>query len=378
MSRDKKIVILISVGSFLAGFFFVFEGNSFKNKNEITSQKKSYDSVVSTTKKAISRPAEYFSGKNYADLSKKLQGNLTSDDCARLFEEEFDFIKKTNTILFITPKMYLILQKWGEVAPRQALEKITIHENANHWVGPLFSSWAKKNPEAAVAFYAESQDRFVGKNPAVLYAISSQWAQHAPEKAWEWLQAQKGKKAEFGRQFLNSEDSVVSIISYQHPEKALAFLKNLDADILERNAYVLGQNGEKFSPGSDEWMNKLSEKSRSQAEAGRIMAQTKGDLDEIKKQISTFDEEKQKILAQNLSYPLLEESRLDIRDRIDWIMDFIPEESLPDITDFFIKKHLLEDKANAEKWLDSLPPGKKKDRLLEYLKPEPPIPFYPK
>lgn len=378
MSRDKKIVSLISVGSFLAGFFFVFEWDGSKNQNEDTSQKNSYDAVPDTTKKAVSRPAEYFSGKSYADLSKKLQGNLTSDDCARLFEEEFDFIEKTNTILFITPKMYLILQKWGEIAPRQALEKITIHENATHWVFPLFSSWAKKNPEAAAAFYAESQDRFVGKNPAVLSAISSQWAQHAPEKAWEWLQSQKGKKAEFGRQFLNSEDSIVSIISYQHPEKALTFLNNLDADILERNAYILGQNAEKFSPASDEWMNKLSAQSRIQAEAGRIMAQTKGDLNEIKKQISTFDEEKQKIIAQNLSYPLLEESRLDIRDRIDWIMDFIPEDSLPDITDFFIKKHLLEDKVNAEKWLNSLPPGKKKDRLLEYLKPEPPIPFYPK
>lgn len=373
MSRDNKIVILVSVGLFLAGFFFAFERRSVKNGVGLAPQKNRSTTHTETKRWTVSSSQESLPKESYAAFIKMLEGKLTSDDCARLFQDEFTSVqKKTSGVLF-NEKMDLILQKWGEIAPKQALEKVTVNEYGRYGVRAVFRSWAKKNPEAAAAFFSESQDRLIGKNPGILSEISGEWAKHSPEKAWEWIQSQDKSKADFGKAITDGEDYIVRAVADLPSEKALVFLNNLDPAILARNAYVLGEKAEQFSPKSDEWMAKLPESSRLQAESGKMMSQTQGDLEEIKKKIASFDAEKQKIIAQELSCPILEASRLDIKERIDWIMDAVPEKSLPDVTDFFIKSYLLEDKVNAKKWVDSLPHGKKKERLLKYMEPPPRI-----
>lgn len=372
MTRDNKIVILVSIGLFLIGFFFAFERDGVKNRERLAPEK-SQSAASSEKKRAVSSSQESLPEESYAAFIKTLEGKLTSDDCARLFEDEFTSVQRKTSGVTFNEKMYLILEKWGEIAPKQALEKITVNENGRYGVIPVFKSWAKKNPEAAAAFFSESQDRLIGKNPGILSVISGEWAKHSPEKAWEWIQSQDKSKADFGEAIIDGEDYIVRAVADLPSEKALAFLNDLDPAILARNAYDLGEKAEQFSPNSDEWMKKLPENSRLQAEIGKMITQTKGDLEEIKKELSSFDAEKQKLFAQELSMPILDASRLDIKERIDWIMDTIPQESLPDTTNFFIKSYLLEDKGNAKKWVDSLPPGKKKERLLKYMEPPPRI-----
>lgn len=361
-----KTPIIVSTSAFLAGLLFSMVIEKEEDHSDTTSSKLTLNTVSPTSKQKM--PVAQFqqdtSQENYAQFSARMQKELTSEEMEKIFDELF-----SSSISDFDPKMSLLLQKWGEIAPKSALEKIKNNKGSIDWAYPVFMGWAKKNPEAAATYYSESRDRYVKNNFLVLVAISTQWTMYSPQNTWDWLQTQNGKTI-FNREFQYCKDVVINTLAENSPEKIPQFLEKLNMEDKERNAYALGEKWASAPvAGTDEWMGQLSEKGTLKAKAGQLMASSQGDLNEIQKSLSQFDEETQKKIIKELAYPLLETGNADIKDRISWLMDSMPNA----LSNFGIKRRIndwiSEDKIDATKWIHSLPEGENKKQLLKLGKP---------
>lgn len=348
------------MGSYFFGVFLVLLGSDSRKEENTASTAVSY-SVVETknvTQRVKSSPDDF------VYFAKRLEGNLDAQDCEKMFDEMFAQMNKPASSPLISAKMQMLLEKWGKVAPKQALEKIKITGGAQYWVLPVFRGWMEKSPENAVAFFNESQDPLVKKNNWLPLIIAGTWANYSPQKAWDWVQLPSNRQS-FGSNYQYFKNEIVSALVDKHPEQISQFLGKFSEEDVDNNAYLLGEKWVTDHSEAREWLEKLPEKSKTKAEAGVIMGTSKGDLNSIKSQLASFDEDKQKALFNELAEPMLEASRLDMKDRVDWIMDMTSDESYPANIQFYINKWLLEDWENSRKWVDSLPPGDKKERVLK-------------
>lgn len=360
MFKKNKVIILYALGAYLLGFFLFFNGDHPKNEEKYVKEKVKTPPIKGELRPEISNRSQ----DNFVFFVKKLASNLSADDCEKMFDEMFDEMNKPASSPLISKKMQMLLEKWGKVAPKQALEKIKSTGGAQYWVLPVFRGWMEKSPENAVAFFNESQEPLIKKNNWLPLTIAGTWANYSPQKAWDWVQLPSNRQS-FGNNYQYFKNEIVRALVDKHPEQISQFLGKFSEEDVDNNAYLLGEKWVTDHSEAREWLEKLPEKSKAKAEAGVIMGTSKGELNSIKSQLASFDEDKQKALFNELAEPMLEASRLDMKDRVDWIMDMTSDERYPANIQFYINKWLLEDWENSRKWVDSLPPGDKKERLLK-------------
>lgn len=199
----------------------------------------------------------------------------------------------------------------------------------------------------------------MGKNSDLVFTIATNWAEFAPEKAWDWLQTQNGKTVS-GMNFQQCRDFVIMQCVAKQPQQFSSFMGKMDDADFQRNALnmgmVLAEKREEFA----QLLQKLTPESQLKAEVGKITSLSKGEFDGVKEQLSSFDEEKQLKLAGELAPLLLNATCLDMKERIGWVVEKLPEEKWPD---YEIRRWLRDDREGAQAWLESLPAGTKKEKL---------------
>lgn len=363
MNNKWKRIILLAIVPFFAGILVVSGWNEKTAKAEGDTTTGSTLKPFGQSKK--SQPLLESEAGYYSTFAARVQKSLTAEECSKLFDELRSSKDNLLSSFAFNAQMKLLMKKWGKVAPRQALEKIKSTGSNRELMLPVFQGWAENDPETAAAFFNESKDSAVKLSFLVPFGIASEWAKHSPQQAWDWLESQKGKSI-FGDNYQFSRDSIIGSMAEKHPEQIASFIDRMTEKDFEKNAYTLGEQSAGISVGVPEWFEKLPEKAKIKAEAGRLMALTGGDLESVKTQFSALDKEKQKVMMNELAPRLLNQSRLDMQERVDWIMDMTLDRANPPGIEYAINKWMLEDWADSKKWLDSIPPGKKKERLLEF------------
>lgn len=374
MVNQKKLLFFISLLTCTMGYLFSWGWESITVPDNVPKA----PTISSPSKKRFSLSGNnrteshsFIKTSNNQDAEKgslylfvkKLHGNLEPHEYSTLFDELLSSSFSSESSL----KMSLLLNKWGKTAPRQALEKILGMEDVNvYWIPEILGYWAEKDPDNAISFYLESQDSRIKANPYIVRYLCGNWAKHDPRKAWDWLHAQKGGLLDSHFQW--AKNSIACSVADHHPEQIPEFIKKLNDRDLEGTVYFLGEKWGEIHPESSEWVERLDESKRIPAEAGRIMGSAKGELKNILTLLSSFDKEQQTAIAKELAIPLLAPGGLDTKDKVDWILDTIPEEQLNTSIRKNIQKWLYEDRAEAEKWINSLPTGSKKEKLQKMFK----------
>lgn len=295
-----------------------------------------------------------------------LRGKISSEDCEKLFNDIFISRGNPAEDLLLERKLYLLLEKWGQISPRHALDKIKKYGNYAGLNFRIFKGWAEKNPEAVAAFFDETQDPFLKNKSGILLALSGKWASQDPVKAWDWLQARE-KTIPFKHQLRSCKVMIIRRMVDRFPAQIPQFISKLEASDLQENAYVLGEKWGEYKKNSSEWLDNLPRDIQIKAQAGRIMGETKENFKDIDQKLASFDQEQQQEILNELAFSLLDSSCMDTPDRLNWLMERLPEESISSDLRFHIKKWTEEDK-DAKPWIDSLPDGKKKEYLLNIYK----------
>lgn len=265
---------------------------------------------------------------------------------------------------------YHLFNKWGKIAPKQALEKINL---ASHRVFPqmhgvVYYAWAENDPEAVAHYYEELSDVKGEETQWLPYVISSCWAKYSPEKAWSWLEGRKDRLPE--EDYEEAKKMTAKKIAEEFPQESLPYLNSLDEKTRESLLFSLSLkwNQEKEDQIPHAWIQNQPEQARACYEAGRIMAVSKGELKSLQNQISQLPEEQQSRVIEEITIPLIRSGGLNMNEKVDWIISSLSEEQIS--TNLEIREELgswfLEDRSDAEAWWKNLPEGKKKEALKKH------------
>lgn len=297
-------------------------------------------------------------------LINRLRGRPSQATLEDLFDKIFS---QTNPLAFRSGSVpYIIMQKWGETAPIQGLERLKTLSYGQLMVSSVFLGWANKDPEAAIAFYNEHYATSSHRNMSdAIDGLVQGYALHSPMKACDWLMSKKDALPE--EVYENAQYIFLRNTALKHPELIPSLLEKTGTERLGNAAYNLGLCWDYESNPSPDWLQTLPEDSRLKAESGRIMAQSKGNLEKIKTALSALSEEEQIKVTQELAIPIFVEGAFDLPERLSWIMDSLPVSDLSqgDLK-YHVKDWFSKDSTDAKTWIDSLPPGGKKELLLKW------------
>lgn len=355
----KTYLIVATVVPFALGFLYSSQKTIEISEDAPRISKRSIPISPEKTKRRSKTTESDSSTLAFLHFIKKGYSSASSDE----YEKIFDTLNASLLDVSSRFQMNLLLQNWGESAPKQALDKIKRSGGGLELVSLVFSSWAEKAPENAATFYEESQDEQIKNNPYVVISIAGKWALNDPDKAWNWLQSHKEDL--FTEDFQDGKKAVIAAISQKYPEKIPQLLTKMEESDWDDNAYSLGFHWGNHTEKAPDWMDTLPEKTRIKAQSGRIMSISKGDLTSIQNQLSSFDSEQQVKIISELGAPLVMEGGLDIKEKVDWLLNSIPEDQYPSFMKNRIECWILEDRKNAKEWIDSLPEGKKKETFLK-------------
>lgn len=299
---------------------------------------------------------------NMVILMQKLEKKLSIEELNSLFDAEVTGDELSKQVQREIMKR-LVIKKWGELAPKQCLEKLETTKGGKDYLPSLFSGWASKNPEAALAFYEEYYKGEKSQySTDTLNTIIREYAKHSPEKAWSWLETHEkdiSKKA-----FQENKLSFLTAISQKNPELIPQYIAKVDMDKNSSEAYSIGVNWGNHNSEPAEWINSLTGESKFSAEAGRIMGITKGNLEKMNDIIRELPAADQGMVIKNLAQKVLNNGGLDIPERVNWIMDSLPPSEIYKEVQFTIETWMREDRKDAKAWLDTLPDGEKKELLM--------------
>lgn len=364
MTTKNKRLIIVILCSFLGGLLFSFTSGS---KTEPDNQKKdSLKKTLPSTVKNRKTTSPAFSSvkKNSPSmiaLIRQLQGTPDIETLNELFDEAFH--PKNGLLIHTNSKKWLIVNKWGKEAPKQGLAKLeNIKDDGLNYLFPLFSGWASKNPEAAMAFYEENYKKDPQKYPyRILNAIISEYAKQSPKKAWDYLTAQTNVLSE--EELQKSQNIFLRAVSQKNPELIPEFAQSIGRNKMEKDAYLVGIGWGMHNPESKEWLKYLSDDNKIKVEAGIIMGATQGNLEQISSQLSSIPPENKIKVITELANNLQDSGGLNIYPKINWIVDNLPEAEMTEELQARLQSSLREDPKDSKSWIDSLPSGKKKSFL---------------
>ena len=361
----KKILIGLSSAFFLGAFVCgIFSNDSPPAKNSQQEKENIPSSSKMEEKKFFISPQKKESIALVSFL-KKLQTTPNISELNRLFENLFapnlDGVNHSD-LAYVDFMRGEIIRKWGEAAPLQGLEKLKNQEKGEELLGYLFSGWASKNPEAAAAYYDQNGMEYK-KAAQIIKAILSEYAEHSPQKAKAWLQAHENNL--IGNDLKESRTAFLRAVSESHPALIPELVKEDWTDAIKEELYTLALNWGTSDSESREWIDTLPTESRPKAEAGRIMGVTRGNLEKIKTEVLKFTPEERLHILKELANEVIRFGGLDMKDRMDWVVESLPEADMPDNLKFSIGTWVRDDLKDGKKWLESLPPGSKKDFILK-------------
>lgn len=363
MFKTNKKLTIFALIAFLVGMLV---GGNWKNFKAGGVAKRP-DAEKSPKTESSSGTVLTLSAESQDDLdsfAKRLEGNLSENDYDKLFDEALKSRSaQSPAIIPQNKKMALLLAKWGTSNRKAALEKIHSVSKRGYLVWLAFEVWSRKDIEATVAFFEESQDHpLVKGDSSLISVIAGNWAKFAPEKAWDWLQSQNGKTVS-GNRFLQCRDYFISTLIGKDPKQIAPFFEKLDEGDFQRNARRIGialaENEELFA----QFIKKLTPESQIEAEAGRIMTVSNGELEKAKELTARLADEKQVKVIEMMAGFLLERICLDMDERVSWVVEKLPEDKWPN---YLIEKWLKDDREDAHAWVESLPAGPKKEKLLQF------------
>lgn len=322
------------------------------------------------SKKSAPRFTGKSKGENNTDLQNKntaknfqerLQGNLTIEDLNALFNEAFD--PNEYEEYSSEKKCSQVIQKWGQIIPLQSLKKLEETPGGTDYLFPLFSGWASKNPDAALAYYEEHYKEDSKHSAIILNAIIGEYASQSPEKAWSYLFSQESDF--LPDHFHKIKQTYLKAVALNHPEQIPELIEKTELFSEQATyqnetylAYETGLCWGEHDTESREWLKKLPYEERIQAEAGRIMGITKGDTKKIEALLSTLPLEDQVNITRELA-PKIISNGLDTKERLDWLVNSSLEAKDLERLSSQVKRYFFWDES-SKNWVDSLPPGEKK------------------
>lgn len=363
MWTNKKNVVLVIAGAFLASFAAgMYSGNIASEEDTVPNRepRKNGFNISKKTLLHASSTSEAEVNNDIITFMEGLKKTQSLDELHQALEEASD---PARTDPFQSDiKKWMIMQKWGEIAPHQGLQKLEEMKNGTDLLFPLFAGWASKNPEAATSFY---ETNYIGKSHTyssrILNAIVSEYAAYSPEKAWNWLQSIKDSIPT--EEFEKSKKKFLQAASQKNPQDIPQYITEVGYADLGEEIYYVGMNWGNHDLASKEWINQLPDNIRPKAEAGRIMGITKGNLEEIDKLLLETPPKDQLAVKKELARSLRDIGGPQMQSRISWIIDSLPEEAISQDQRDFIGSWLQSDRKDGKEWIDSLPSGKKKDFL---------------
>lgn len=349
----KKTLIILAAGS----FFVAFMGGRHlteSRQDSLPFENKSFLSFATSKDQNHYRNQQQTNDTDIISFIKKLQGPLNFKTLNELFNEAF-FPKKGFT------ESHMILQgtivyEWGKVAPKQCMEKLKDVQYPSLFTFSLFAGWASKDPEAAIAFYEENgKNKPSQERSEMLSAISAEYAKHSPKKAWNWLQ--KHKDDVFEEDFDDCKRFFVSSFALAQPQLIPEFINTADSQEIEHNLYDIGFGWGNHDSESQEWINHLPGDFRAQAQAGRIMGLSGGNLEKINEQLAKISQEERTKVIKVLSDPILKTNAIDMVDKINWMITSFPESEIPENARYTISSWLKKNKQEAADLASKLPPS---------------------
>lgn len=361
MITKNKYFFLFIVIAFIGSFLWGMNYNKITTPDEIKYGKK--DSFIISTKKPTKSakntpitPLHQNKGHMIA-LMQKLKQTKDSDRLSELFDECKSVQNFRQYYM-----LYLVVKKWAEVAPLQCLAKLEATEGGMDHLSCLFYNWTAKNPETAIAYYEKN---YMGRTqafiPNTLKSIINEYAKIDLKKATTWLHSHEQTLTR--EEWREGKKALLSAIAAKSPDLVPQHISDIDKEDIKEMAYELGLKWGDHTTEQGEWINTLSDDSRIKAEAGRIMGITKGDISKINDHILNLSPNDIIRVNQELAYYVLNESEGNIPEKINWIMENLPEKDISTEIQQNITIWMREDKTNAEKWLNTLSSGSKKDLL---------------
>lgn len=372
MKRTRNL-ILSGISAFALGWGLVFfcghgnetQGNSGELKKVSASR---FGEALINEKSSL---AYLPSRVGFAEYFQHVQNLRTVEECEVYFENIIE-----DAALSLTEKhfrMSVLLFKWGELAPRQAIQKVQEgdiwkiskeYDMTPPWLTYVFTGWAGKDPEAAAAFFKETSDPRIQKDPMLPVFLVQKWAEHSAKDAWRWLESlDKDSIACYEQCKL----FVLYSMQENNVERIPEFIAGLDERDSELYAPQLWWSWFKEHPESTEVMASLSGENKEAALMGSISGKTRGDLDAFTQEIAKYSPEEQKKIIFELAPGLLYGDKEGWEDRIHWVMKNAPEVFLQNSVknSESLRVWLHENREEGKAILDRLPSGKEKEALME-------------
>ena len=326
-------------------------------QNNITSSTVTRFGIKSVNKNTH-LPETFDSIDDFASFLKQIEKKKTPEE----FEKLFDSLIGDPQTSHNSERMAMLLSKWGEIAPRQAIDKVLQSPLEELWLACIFSGWAGKDPETVAHYYDETKNKSIKNSYFVLNRIVSQWAQHSPAKAIQWLDSYKKEQPKLCE---SVKQSIIPSLAKYKPDYIPELVSHLDKKELEMNAFSLGKYWSQYHPESIEWIEKLPEKDKKKALAGSLLGKTKGNLNELEQEVSQLSRDDQLVIIRTMAVPLLNVNGLKKEEVINWLIEKLPEALTDKNIQYFLRPWLHENRIDAQKWIDTLPEGKNKENILE-------------
>lgn len=318
---------------------------------------------------------------DFADYFMSIQYFRSSEQCEACFDTLImDTTLSSSEKAF---RMNMLLTKWGELAPRQAIQKVLeensfaiiskIYNKSTPWLSSVFSSWASKSPEAAVTYYQESTDPRIRKDSLIPFIILHKWVEYSPMSAWDWLASQDKNSIQ---NQVHCKNMIINSISQMEKDKIPDFIAGLDESDAKFYGPKLWKSWFYKYPDSPKTMASLSKENKAAALLGSIAGKTKGDLNALTRELSSYNQEEQQKLLFALAPNLISGDKAERDRRLRWLMANAPGALMQDSVQNSMLDWFLEKRTEAKDVLENLPPGKEKEALQNSFKTSPMVQFF--
>lgn len=357
MSHFHKLLISGTFSFCVGWLIFIFSFDN--NKASLFSIGEHSSSLSTSLEKSFS--GKYEKKQNYTDLSTfliTLQNKKTSFELKNLFYELLENpVTEQNA-----QRLFLLLKRWGEVAPRQGINVLLEENFPDYWISILLSGWASKDPEAVVQFYEKSSESKIKFNDFILNNLPAIWAKTAPLDAWKWFEKQEFEKTIF---YNISKNNLISAIAKMHPDVLPDFIPSLSPEDIENNAFFLNLQLNLSNQGDIERLVALSSEGKNKALAGQIIAKTNGNPKQTTQELELHSEKIQQSVAPIMATSIFSFANCSMEEKAQWILDHVKEPlSHPYLQNRF-REWLHENRNESKQWIDSLPSGKIKNELMK-------------
>lgn len=314
-------------------------------------------SSISDSPSSAPRQRLRYESTGFASFHKNLLKASSPQEFSLLFNE---LLPRTNP-LFFNAQMDAILEKWGEIAPKQAIQEVIASSAHKYLLASVFNGWIKKDPDAARAFYEASEDPAVKGNFALVIALANAQVRSSPQGALDWLDAQKGTL--FSEELVRAKEYIAQIINDTHPE---FFASHPSANLLSDSLALGNPSSDSSNPARSE---EATQKAALKTEAEQLMTRSKGSLKTLQEALASYPlDKKEALIRECAQWSLFESGSPDAGERVAWVVESLP--NIDGVT-YPIEKWIDEDTPAAKAWIDSLPDGDKKESLKALL-PRPP------